>query len=186
MRITLKKADADGTVAVDMDPLSLRCRLATSVPPPRLHTVRYAVVLAWRARGGRVSRRLWHRRRRWRATSPGGREGPEGTARGQSSWRAPSTTVLTAAHAGEVTEPVRVTHPFHPLHGQELDVLAHRVQWGEGRVFYRDPRGHRASMPVGWTSLASPDLHISVAAASSRFRLQDLIDLAALLAGVRR
>ena len=36
----------DGTVAVDMDPLSLLCRLATSVPPPRLHTVRYAGVLA--------------------------------------------------------------------------------------------------------------------------------------------
>ena len=29
-----------------MDPLSLLCRLATSVPPPRLHTVRYAGVFA--------------------------------------------------------------------------------------------------------------------------------------------
>jgi hypothetical protein len=35
VRITLKKAYADGTIAVDMDPLSLLCRLATSVPPPR-------------------------------------------------------------------------------------------------------------------------------------------------------
>lgn len=54
VRITLKKAYTDGTVAVDMDPLSLLCRLATSVPPPRLHTVRYAGVLAarspWRPR----------------------------------------------------------------------------------------------------------------------------------------
>ena len=33
VRITLKKAYADRTVAVDMDPLSLLCRLATSVPP---------------------------------------------------------------------------------------------------------------------------------------------------------
>jgi hypothetical protein len=37
-----------------MDPLSLLCRLATSVPPPRLHTIRYAGVLAsaspWRSR----------------------------------------------------------------------------------------------------------------------------------------
>jgi hypothetical protein len=46
VRITLKKPFADGTVAVDMDPLSLLCRLAASVPPPRLHTVRYAGVLA--------------------------------------------------------------------------------------------------------------------------------------------
>jgi hypothetical protein len=54
VRIILKKAFRDGTVAVDMDPLSLLCRLATSVPPPRLHTVRYAGVLAagsqWRSR----------------------------------------------------------------------------------------------------------------------------------------
>jgi hypothetical protein len=37
-----------------MDPLSLLCRLATSVPPPRHHTVKYAGALAsaspWRAR----------------------------------------------------------------------------------------------------------------------------------------
>ena len=54
VRITLKRAYADGTLAVDLDPLSLICRLATSVPPPRYHTVKYAGVLApaspWRAR----------------------------------------------------------------------------------------------------------------------------------------
>jgi hypothetical protein len=44
VRITLKKPYTDGTIAVDMDPLSLLCRLATSVPPPRLHTIRYAGV----------------------------------------------------------------------------------------------------------------------------------------------
>ena len=46
VRITLKKPFSDGTVAVDMDPLSLLCRLAASVPPPRLHLVRYAGILA--------------------------------------------------------------------------------------------------------------------------------------------
>jgi hypothetical protein len=44
--ITLKRAYADGTVAVEMDPLSLLCRLAMMVPPPRHHTVKYAGVLA--------------------------------------------------------------------------------------------------------------------------------------------
>jgi hypothetical protein len=56
VRLSLKRAFADGTVAVDMDPLSLLCRLATSVPPPRFHTVKYAGVLAsaspWRKRIG--------------------------------------------------------------------------------------------------------------------------------------
>ncbi len=54
VRIALKRAYTDGTVAVDMDPLSLLCRLAASVPPPRFHTVKYAGVLApasaWRSR----------------------------------------------------------------------------------------------------------------------------------------
>jgi hypothetical protein len=42
-----ERSAADGTLAMDMDPLSQLCRLATSVPPPRLHTIKYA----WRARG---------------------------------------------------------------------------------------------------------------------------------------
>ena len=46
VRIGLKKAFADGTVAVDLNPLSLLSRLAASVPSPRRHTVRYAGVLA--------------------------------------------------------------------------------------------------------------------------------------------
>ena len=32
-------------MAVELDPLSLLCRLAASVPPPKLHTVRYSGVL---------------------------------------------------------------------------------------------------------------------------------------------
>ena len=54
VRIALERAYADGTVAVAMVPLSLLCRLATSVPPPRYHIVKYAGVLAsaspWRSR----------------------------------------------------------------------------------------------------------------------------------------
>ena len=46
LRILLKQPFPDGTVAVETDPLSLLCRLAASVPPPRHHTVRYAGVLA--------------------------------------------------------------------------------------------------------------------------------------------
>ena len=90
VRITLKRAYADGTIAVDMDPLSLLCRLATSVPPPRRHTIRYSGVLApaspWRrvlapmapsetpAEGQRLRRP----------------EGAPSSAPGRSSWRAPS------------------------------------------------------------------------------------------------
>jgi len=46
VRIALRRPFRDGTIAVDLDPLSLLCRLAAAVPPPRLHLVRYAGVLA--------------------------------------------------------------------------------------------------------------------------------------------
>jgi len=53
VRIALRRPFRDGTVAIDLDPLSLLCRLAAAVPPPRSHTVRYAGVLGsaskWRA-----------------------------------------------------------------------------------------------------------------------------------------
>lgn len=53
VRIELRRPFRDGTVAVDLDPLSLLCRLAALVPPPRSHTVHYAGVLGaaskWRA-----------------------------------------------------------------------------------------------------------------------------------------
>jgi Putative transposase len=44
VRIALKKPFSD--VAVDLDPLSLLCRLVALVPAPRFHTVRYSGVLA--------------------------------------------------------------------------------------------------------------------------------------------
>jgi len=54
VRLQLKRTFSDGTFALDLDPLSLLVRLATTVPPPRFHTVRYAGVLAaaskWRPR----------------------------------------------------------------------------------------------------------------------------------------
>ena len=80
-----------------------------------------------------------------------------------------------------MTYPVRVTHPFHPLFGQELDFVERRHNWGEDRVFYRDRQGHMASLPTGWTSAAAEDPFVVMAAGRSRFRVVDLIDLAALL-----
>ncbi len=46
VRLTLKRAFSDGTTAIDLDPLSLLCRLAASVPAPGFNTVRYGGVLA--------------------------------------------------------------------------------------------------------------------------------------------
>jgi hypothetical protein len=105
VRITLKKPYSDGTVAVDMDPLSLLSRLATSVPPPRFHTVRYVRFRACsrpRAVGDPSSRRTPRKDPR-PATSPAGRGPAAATARGRSCWPAPSpwtcSSVLPATAA---------------------------------------------------------------------------------------
>ena len=50
VRLTLKRAFSDGTTAIDLDPLSLLCRLAASVPGPGFNTVRYGGVLSPAAR----------------------------------------------------------------------------------------------------------------------------------------
>jgi len=84
-----------------------------------------------------------------------------------------------------VTAPVRVTHPFHPLFGQALDVVMHRHSWGEDRVYYRDGCGHLTSLPAGWTSVVAEDAFVAVAAGRSRFRASDLVDLAALVGRLR-
>jgi len=84
-----------------------------------------------------------------------------------------------------VPGPVRVTHPFHPLFGQALDVVVHRHSWGEDRVYYRDGRGLLTSLPAGWTSVVPEDTFVAVAAGRSRFRVQDLVDLTALVVRLR-
>jgi hypothetical protein len=46
VRLGLKRAFSDGTVAVELDPLSFLCRLAASVPGPGFHTFRYGGILS--------------------------------------------------------------------------------------------------------------------------------------------
>jgi hypothetical protein len=80
---------------------------------------------------------------------------------------------------------VRITHPFHPRFGQEIDFVVHRHNWGEDRVYFRESDGHLASLPARWTSVVPDDPFVVVAAGRSHFRVEDLIDLAALVRRLR-
>jgi hypothetical protein len=84
-----------------------------------------------------------------------------------------------------VTGPVRITHPFHPQFGETFDFVEHRHNWGEDRVFYRDPRGHLTSLPAHWTNVVCEDPFVVVSAGRSRFRVVDLLDLASLVSRIR-
>jgi hypothetical protein len=84
-----------------------------------------------------------------------------------------------------VAGPVRITHPFHPQYGQEIDFVSHQHRWGEDRVFFRDRHGHMASLPARWTSVVPEDPFSAMAAGRARFRVDDLIDLVALVLRLR-
>jgi uncharacterized protein DUF5372 len=78
-----------------------------------------------------------------------------------------------------------VTHPFHPLHGREWDLLTYRHNWGEDRVYFHDS-GRVRSLPATWTSLSAVDPLVALGAGRSPFRVSDLLELAKLIEGMER
>jgi len=97
----------------------------------------------------------------------------------------PSTNRRTAAGAGHVAGPVRITHPFHPQRGQEIEMVTRRPHWGEDRVIYRAREGHLASLPARWTSLVPDDPVVVLSSGRTPFRVDDLIELVALVSRLR-
>ena len=51
----------------------------------------------------------------------------------------------------------RVTHPYHPLFGQEFEMVSYHHTWAEARVCFQHSPGRLRALPVGWTSLAGFD-----------------------------
>ena len=93
------------------------------------------------------------------------------------SLRTPSTTA-DRNRAGRF----RVVHPFHPLSGQEFELLTYAHTWGEERVFFRKAGEARTrSIPASWTDVEGPDPFVVLAAGRSPFRVADLLALAALV-----
>ena len=75
----------------------------------------------------------------------------------------------------------QVTHPFHPLYQRKFRLVTYRFSWGEDRVYFHDEDGRLVSLPAAWTSAVPPDPFVVVADGRSAFRVQDLVELAALL-----
>jgi hypothetical protein len=75
-----------------------------------------------------------------------------------------------------------ITHPFHPLTGQQFALLAQRFAWGEPRVFFLDPvTGRERSLPAAWTDLVPADPFVQLASGRAILRLQDVQRLLRLL-----
>ena len=80
---------------------------------------------------------------------------------------------------------VRVTHPFHPRFGQELEFVKRLMTWRVDRVFFFDEAGALGSLPAEWTDLAPPDVFVVVADGRVPFRTSALLELADSLAVLR-
>jgi hypothetical protein len=75
----------------------------------------------------------------------------------------------------------RITHPFHPLHGSEYELVTRKVTWGEDRVFYYDQTGNLKSFQSNVTDLLPEDAFALISAGRSAFRAEDLLELRRLI-----
>jgi Family of unknown function (DUF5372) len=80
---------------------------------------------------------------------------------------------------------VRVTHPFHPLHGREFGFVEHRQNWGEDRVYLRDEDGELFSVLAGWTDVVPADPFTVIADGRCPFTAECLLALADLIGRLR-
>jgi len=74
-----------------------------------------------------------------------------------------------------------VTHPFHPLAGQDFEFVEHRQNWGEDRVCLHDQDGQLFSLPAAWTDAAAADPFVVVAAGRCAFTTDGLLAVADLI-----
>ncbi|MCP4948915.1 MAG: hypothetical protein GY923_15580, partial [Aestuariibacter sp.] len=63
-------------------------------------------------------------------------------------------TSPTARSTDRAQQTFEVTHQFHPLFGQQFELLDHRQTWGEDRIYFSDAQGQPKSLPAAWTSVS--------------------------------
>jgi hypothetical protein len=80
---------------------------------------------------------------------------------------------------------VRVTHPFHPLLGEELVLVAERSSGQGARVWYQAGDGAVATIPRAFTDLAAAEPFVVLSAGRAHFRPEDLEELSELVATLR-
>jgi Family of unknown function (DUF5372) len=83
---------------------------------------------------------------------------------------------------------VRVTHPFHPWAGRELEFVKRRNNWRADRVYVREETAGLVSLPAEWTDAVPEDPFVVVAGGRAPFHLDGLLALSevvASLAGAR-
>jgi hypothetical protein len=79
---------------------------------------------------------------------------------------------------------VLVTHPFHPLAGQEFEFVKRRRNWQADRVYFYDGGGALVALPAEWTDVVAADPFVVVSAGRSPFHVDGLLELSELVPGL--
>lgn len=87
----------------------------------------------------------------------------------------------TAGRVGTISRKVHVTHPFHPLSGQEINAVCRHIHWGEDRVVYLGKDNRLLSISAAWTDIDPVDEFRRIADGRTDFRTSDLLALCRLL-----
>jgi hypothetical protein len=78
----------------------------------------------------------------------------------------------------------KVSHPFHPLQGQEFAVVSCAKAWGEDRVFYINSEGRIDNIPTEWTDLNPPEPFVALSGGRSCLRVAELTEMVRLISGI--
>ena len=74
-----------------------------------------------------------------------------------------------------------VTHPFHPLHGQQFELIGVRRGSDNLLLFFLDADGNQKSIPASYTNVQGSDPLTTFAAGRAFFRAIDLVEMARLI-----
>jgi hypothetical protein len=79
-----------------------------------------------------------------------------------------------------------VTHPFHPLSGQQLVCVGERYNRYGMTLLLETEDGSVCSVPPQWTDLVAADPEIVMGERRALFRMVDLLELARLVDRLRQ
>jgi len=91
--------------------------------------------------------------------------------------------VRTAPNANQSQQFFTITHPFHPWRGRRFELINCRRRWGEWRVCYYTEDRQMAYLPASWTDAGPLDVFLAQSQGRAIARAEDLLELAALIAG---
>ena len=100
--------------------------------------------------------------------------------------RAFCNSIKNANASIAATRLVRVTHPFHPLSGQQLVRVGERYNRYGMTLLLEAEDGSVCSVSPQWTDLVAPDPEIVMGERRALFRVVDLLELAHLVDRLRR